>query len=335
LAAQQAVTDAFTTYPADTTVPCYLKGTRLATAEGEANVEDLRPGDLIRTHSGRMRPVRWIGQRTYSGQAISGNYDILPIQISAGALADGLPRRDLWVSPDHALFIDGVLVPARYLVNGGSIKQLVAIDHVAYFHVELYSHDILLAEGAPAESYLDTGNRTRFANGAAWLADHAEAPQDWNAACAELVLTGPRLIAIKRRLFERGAKPRTIQPTLLVKTDGAVAGLTLEPESQNNGVWTFALPPAEASGEIHIRLLSDPFIPACCVADSIDQRRLGIRLSAIEIDGDDQSLNTAVFRDGFYPSEMTGEGLCRWTNGHATLALTAGARHLALRTLDL
>ena len=80
----------------------------------------------------------------------------------AGAFSEGAPRRDLLLSPDHAVYIDDVLIPIRYLVNGVSIVQQT-VDAVTYWHVELPEHDVLLAEGLPAESFLDTGANTRYA----------------------------------------------------------------------------------------------------------------------------------------------------------------------------
>ena len=88
-----------------------------------------------------------------------------PIRIQAGAFAPNTPRRDLLLSPDHAVYVDGRLIPVRYLVNGASIAQ-VETDSVTYWHVELDRHDVILAEGLAAESYLDTGNRSVFVKGA-------------------------------------------------------------------------------------------------------------------------------------------------------------------------
>jgi hypothetical protein len=75
-----------------------------------------------------------------------------------------MPYRDLFLSPDHAVFFEGVLIPIKHLTNGSSIVQ-VPVDEVTYYHVELPEHDVLLAEGLPTESYLDTGDRTNFSNG--------------------------------------------------------------------------------------------------------------------------------------------------------------------------
>ena len=82
-----------------------------------------------------------------------------------------MPHRDCLLSPDHAVFIDNALIPIRHLVNGRSIVQ-ERVDEVTYYHVELPPHDVVVAEGLPCESYLDTGNRAAFA-------DAGTAPAKW------------------------------------------------------------------------------------------------------------------------------------------------------------
>ena len=129
--------------------------------------------------------------------------------MSAGAFDRGLPCRDLWLSPDHAVFVDGVLIPIKRLVNGGTITQ-VPVDQVTYFHVELPEHDLLLAEGLPAESYLDAGERSNFSNGGVTTALHPDfAARRWEmAGCAPLVQSGPILAAVRAGLAARAARCR-------------------------------------------------------------------------------------------------------------------------------
>ncbi len=149
---------------------CFLAGTMIATPAGEVAIETLGPGDLVLTADGGAAPVRWIGRQTIATAFASplGNF---PIRIRAGALGADLPRRDLLVSPNHALFLDGVLVQAGALVNAATVVREARMpERFTYFHVELEDHALILAEGVPAETFLDTVTRRRFDNFADYVA---------------------------------------------------------------------------------------------------------------------------------------------------------------------
>jgi hypothetical protein len=194
------------TVTADVTMPCFAAGTRIMTAHGEMPVERLREGDRVSTVSGQDRVIRWIGHRTIDCRRHAKPHDVWPVRVHAGAFGDGLPRRELWLSPDHAVFVDKVLIPVRYLINGRTIVQK-RVAEVTYYHLELPAHDVILAEGLPCESYLDTGNRSDFANGGGAVELHPTFARGvWAASgCAELVLQGAPLEAAKRRLLEQAA----------------------------------------------------------------------------------------------------------------------------------
>jgi hypothetical protein len=143
---------------------CLLAGTMVATAAGGAAIEDLRPGDLVLTHDGREAPVLWVGRQTVS-RRFADPLRSLPIRIKAGALGENLPARDLLVSPCHALLVDDVLVQAGALINGTSIVRETAMPETfLYYHVELADHAMILAEGVPAETFVDNVGRLAFDN---------------------------------------------------------------------------------------------------------------------------------------------------------------------------
>ena len=151
-------------------VVCFAKGTRIVTPAGEIEVENLRAGDMVlamRNAQAGFEPLRWVG---FMDIAVPRNAVMAartaPILIRAGAIAPGMPARDLRISPDHAMEIDGHLIPAKYLANGSSIIQEIWCRRVRYFHLELEAHGLLLSEGTWSESYLDDGNRHAFNNAA-------------------------------------------------------------------------------------------------------------------------------------------------------------------------
>ncbi|HEX7389592.1 MAG TPA: Hint domain-containing protein, partial [Acidiphilium sp.] len=183
--------------------PCYCRGTLILTDHGEVPVEDLTIGDRLITASGNARSLKWIGTRSYSGRFASHNRDVLPITFKAGALDGALPKRDLHVSPLHAMFIDDVLIPAFLLVNGTSITQAERVDMVEYFHLELETHDVIIAEGALSESFVDDDSRGMFHNAKTYDTLYPDSPIIPPRYCAPRVEDGELLEAIRNRLLRR------------------------------------------------------------------------------------------------------------------------------------
>lgn len=178
---------------------CFTAGTRIATPAGERAVEELREGDLVLTRGlGGIRRIRWIGVQRFEGRFLGRAG--APVRIGAGALDHGLPRRDLVVSPAHAVVVDGHLVDARLLVDGAVVTQVPVHGVVAYWHLDLGTHDCVLAEGAWAESYRETGDRARFHNAATFAGG---APRQ--APCLPHVAAAddPRLPALRARISAR------------------------------------------------------------------------------------------------------------------------------------
>jgi len=139
---------------------------------------------------------------------------VWPVLVCAHAFGPRVPVRDLWLSPDHAVFVDDALIPIKYLINGITIVQR-KIDEVVYYHVELGEHDVLLAEGMHAESYLENGGRAGFDNASGLVSLHPDfGVRRWEAlGCAPFVVTGAKLDAVKARTLARVAKDRRISRT--------------------------------------------------------------------------------------------------------------------------
>jgi hypothetical protein len=296
------------------TVACFAAGTLIRTPQGEVPVETLAVGDLVCTTLGAgPGPVTWIGHRRIDCRGHARPQDVQPIRIAQNALADGVPQRALVLSPDHALYLDGVLIPARYLLNGATIVQQ-QVARITYFHVEVDHHDVLLAEGTPAETYLDTGNRAAFAppgSIAFTSTENVDFARDvWaGKSCAQLVVNGPILASVRKRLLERAYElghATCNDAELCVSSNGQKLQLETTPSG-----WRINLPP----GTRHLQLRSRTVVPAHRDAEEADHRLLGTAIASLVADGVPIALDDSRFGSGWHSAEAG----WRWTNGEANL----------------
>jgi hypothetical protein len=145
--------------------PCFLAGTRLLTRSGYRAVEELQVGDEVQTLNQGWQAIRWLGHRE-EAKLPNGKFHFKsqPIRIAAHAFGADLPARDLWVSPDHAVFFRNHLIPAKHLVNGANVVRDADIESVTYYHVLLDQHAVIFSEGLPTESYVPQENLDSFDN---------------------------------------------------------------------------------------------------------------------------------------------------------------------------
>jgi hypothetical protein len=290
-------------------IPCFLAGTRIATPRGEIPVEALRIGDTVLTARGEASPIVWIG----SGRvALTPNARCAatPVLIRQGAIAGNVPNRDLRITKGHSLFIDGVLIPAEFLVNHRSIHWDDHARTVEFYHVELARHDLLVANGAPAESYRDDANRDLFHN----REDRPHAPPQ--PPCAPVLTGGPVVDAAWRRLLDRaGSAPTpnlTDDPDLHLLADGR----RIDAVWRSSTLHAFRLPPRTRD----LRLASRAAAPAE-LGLSRDPRRLGVAIRQVRLwQGPNLHLLSAAdpaLTAGFHPYEP--DANLRWTNGAARL----------------
>lgn len=299
---------------------CFVAGTRIAAAHGEVAVESLQVGDLVATLGRRgLARVRWLGRRRFRAATAQA----WPVRIAADAFAPGQPLRDLLLSPDHAVLAGGGLIPARYLVNGATVAT-VAMPVVEYWHVELAAHALLLAEGLPAESYLDTGNRGGFEGERDLRLTAAAARRIWAArGCLPLLLDPARQARARHDLLARArllGHRSTDDPGLRLLADGARLRLRRE-----GFVWRATLPP----GARRLRLHSRSAVPAEMRADSTDCRRLGIAVTRLTLDGADLPPGDSGRAAGWHVPEP---GL-HWTDGDALLLCPPADRPRALEVV--
>jgi hypothetical protein len=298
---------------------CFCANTQILTPEGERAVQDLAVGDLVTTHRGEVRPIVWIGEgrvRVRRGQRGAAT----PVIVRKGALAENVPNRDLRVTKGHSLWFGGVLIPVEYLVNHRLIEWDDMAQEVSLYHIELASHDVLVANGAPAESYRDDGNRWLFHNASSgW-------EQGPKALCAPVLTGGAVVDAVWRRLLER-AGPR---PGFVLTDDAdlhlVVDGRRVDAGARRGAAYVFCVragPGSVRPGSVRpgsVRIVSRAGAPAE-LGVARDPRVLGVAMRRIVL------RQGARFRvveaaelaegEGFYPFEQ-GDGV-RWTDGDAVL----------------
>lgn len=294
-------------------IPCFAQGTRLLTPSGYRAVESLRPGDAVITAKGASRPIGWIGRRLLDLTCLPGDRQrAAPMLIAPGAFAPGLPARPVRLSANHALLIDEWLVPVGWLANGATIQRETDRLAVTYYHVELASHDVLLAEGLAVETYRDTGNRF-------WFDDEAGSRAGLRPACAPLADGSARAV-IRRRLHDRAQAlgfHLAHQPDLHL----LAGGRRLDGKARGRLV-LFDLP-ADAqqfmiAARTHEAGQTDP--------GSVDRRALGACISSVRLPREDgQNLSLGAGWHEWAPGDHG-----RWTAGAAEINLARPASRLVL-----
>jgi hypothetical protein len=208
-------------------VACYCPGSLILTDRGEVAVESLVIGDRLVTGSGEARALKWIGRRSYAGRFVAANRRLLPVCVKAGAMGAGLPRRDLWVSPLHAMVVEGCLVPAGALVNGVSVVQAAEVEEVRYIHLELEEHSVIYAEGAASESFVDDDSRAMFQNAHTFAELYPDARSTPAIYCLPRVEDGEELERLRAVVDARAGLSHASAslPRLLGHLDRAEGGL--------------------------------------------------------------------------------------------------------------
>jgi hypothetical protein len=327
-------------------VVCFAAGTRIAAELGEVAVEDLRAGDRVVTleaGSEVLQTVHWVGRRRIKITGHPGPEAVAPIRIQRDAFAEGVPHRDLVVSPDHAICVDGKLICARQLANGTTVRQELDWTAVDYYHVKLEEHAILLAEGLPAESYLDTGNSGFFENSGAPLVLHpdltdgTDCPSRVAGSCLPFVWDEASVLPVWQHLADRAVAIGLVVPQRATTTDADLRLRGSNPERNpskpiyaDSNLAIFVLP----RGTEKVRLLSRAQSPTEARPWLDDRRRLGVRVKRIVLRGPNElreiPMDHPDLTRGWWAIEHDGQMMSRWTDGDAVVPLPKMDSHAML-----
>lgn len=332
----QPYTDDDNSNPDDPSViprPCYLAGVQIQAGRGILNVEDIKPGDSISTWSpslknSRRQQVIWCGYADLTvREDLPDDIAGWPVRICKGAIASNVPSRDLRVTGEHGLYLQGRFVPARMLVNGMTILFDKTVKNYRFYHIETEKHAIIKADGAFSETYLDVGgNRQGFATSGnviplsrdlSWEKDGA-APVAYERDFVE-----PIFQMLKQRAFSLGFTETLVPPELTnehdvhLLTDG---GMRINPSRDWNGHVSFVIPP----GVVNIRIMSRKSRPSDVIGPFENQRNaLGVAIGQIHFFENNRHMRitqhlTTQHLSGWYNLEWEDT---RWTRGNGWLSL--------------
>ncbi|MBS0980679.1 Hint domain-containing protein [Acetobacter thailandicus] len=318
---------------------CFLAGTLIQMASGYVKVEEIKAGDkiMVRQADGNFaeETVKWVGRKHHNVRIAQKYPDLAgyPVCIKKDALAEGVPFKDLLVTPEHSLFIDGNFIPVRMLVNGVNIYYDLEINQYYYYHIETEQHAVIDANGALTESYLNTGNKNSFSNpggsDAGVVQGYFERPKSWLEDAAAPLATHRELVEPVFRKILNNCHARQVQ---------AEAETTLNPDLylydpvtramtypfKKDGVHVFFTIRNEVS---RVYLSSLASRPADTIGPFVDDRReLGVRVGDIEVLNDNEIL---IVNEHLEDKELSGwsvyeGGEGRWTTGLAAIDLPSG-----------
>ncbi|MFC0502019.1 Hint domain-containing protein, partial [Asaia krungthepensis] len=307
---------------------CFLPGTMIETPNGPRAVEKLSTGDeILVSVDGKRFPEKivFIGK----GHVVCDDVRLIdeagyPVRVKAGALDLNVPAKDLLITPEHCLFIDGVFIPVRMLVNGVSILYDRTFEQYDYYHVETERHSVIIANGALTESYLDTGNRERFILENIAERNNALPRKTWaRDAAAPLATSSEFIEEVWHRL--RGHAGIRIQTRHDLSSEAGIHLITrdgrrLWPSRRDEARYIFDVPPQYR--EVYIA--SATMRPSDIIGPFVDDRRvLGVLVGAIEIyDYDTYRMHD----DHLRMPDLPGWGALdqpsfRWTVGSGLLTL--------------
>lgn len=311
--------------------PCFLAGTEISVNGSFCKVEHLTVGDKVDAlvnGKTEQKTVSWVGKSTcVVNPFLSADQAGYPVRILKDAIAKDVPFKDMLITPEHCLFLDGCFVPARMLVNGQSIFYDESFTQYDYYHIETEDHAIITADGVLTESYLDTGNRHKFRQSGTVLSIAPSRNLTWDDAAASLNVSRdfvePLFRKLNLRAEEKGVPSQTEAPIVTNYNDlhlQSDSGHKIYPLRMEKDRSVFMIP----QGVETVHIVSNESRPCDVIGPFVDDRRtLGVLVGDIRIfESNDTRLITSHLDDenlegwnGVESSSM------RWTSGNAILSL--------------
>ncbi|MCG4260206.1 Hint domain-containing protein [Acetobacter senegalensis] len=316
---------------------CFLSDSMIRTPEGDVAVQDIQVGDSVVAYVDGQQVVRkvvWAGKTRVAVKAgLPDDEAGYPVRILKDALAEGVPYKDMLVTPEHCLFFNGLFTPVRMLVNGASIFYDHSITSYDYYHIETEQHSVIMADGVMTESYLDTGNRGSFRQEGTVVSLNAgshKTARTWAEDAAAPLVVAQAVVEPIFRKIEARAKHAGIEaviPTRVVTNDADVhlvteSGAIIRKAREQNGKVFFMLPP----GIDRVWLVSRTSRPADTIGPFVDDRRqLGVLVSNMSLQegvGAARNLEN-IMQDADLQGwhDVDAGHSMRWTAGHAEIPL--------------
>ena len=311
--------------------PCFLSESLIRTPDGDIPVEDISPGDNIIAYVNGVEEIRqvvWTTQSHCDVQThLSDDLAGYPIRILKGAIADGVPSKDMLITAEHCLLLNGKFVPARMLVNNRSVFFDKSIKSYEYYHIETAKHSVIMADGILTESYLNTSNHRSFYEEGNVISlipcrqltwDDAAAPLDVSRGFVEPLFQNTEDRAISSNILQRTSKPElTEEADLHLLTNSE---LCIRPVREHNGHITFVIPSDVQS----VRIVSRASRPSDVIGPFVDDRRyFGVAVCDISLfeNGKSRNINTHLTDKDLNGWNTLEWEDCRWTSGNALLPL--------------
>lgn len=312
---------------------CFLENAMIRTPSGDVAIQELAIGDEVVAYvEGRAqsRSVVWAGKGHVKVRAgLPDDEAGYPIRILVNAISEGVPYKDLLVTPEHCFFFDGGFVPARMLVNGRSVFYDRSVSAYDYFHVETREHSIIMADGMLTESYLDTGNRDAMSQNHNVVVRLSAGPRrSWaDDAAAPLVVERDAVEPLYRRIENRAVEAglEAIDAPVLTTQDADMHLVTdqgqviLRTREAGNRVMFTIAPGIET-----VRIVSRTSRPSDVTGPFLnDRRQLGVLVGEITLfdSGEASTLDRHLQEPQARGWDVVEGTPCRWTNGDAWVSL--------------